>query len=58
MHSHLKLRYCSKATSRSRANYTVAHSGIFLGNFRESSGKFLDNFSFLENFFNVSLLFL
>ena len=37
---------------------TVAHSGIFLGNFRESSGKFLDNFSFLENFFNVSLLFL
>ena len=37
---------------------TVAHSGVFLGNFRESSGKFLDNFSFLENFFNVSLLFL
>ena len=37
---------------------TVAHSGIFLGNFRESSGKFLDNFLFLENFLNVSLLFL
>ena len=26
---------------------TMARSGLFLGNFRESSGKFLDNFSFL-----------
>ena len=37
---------------------TVARSGVFLGNFREISGKFLDNFSFLENFFIISLLFL
>ena len=50
--------YKGLLTNHLHGKAMVARSGLFLGNFHEIIGKFLNYFPFLENFLIISQLFL